>query len=425
MPDSNSSSRSKGLTCLVIGSIPVMLLLLLVAAFLINNRPPSITVPTPKMPKDNGWDYFIRACKMLDPAHRCPMSDASRKPEEWTIPELETFVKANEPALAVLREGLDKDFLMPPMRDLASVAGPYEHFAEMREMARTFSGEALYYRRLGRNAQAVNAHIDAVEMGVTLPRGGPVIAVLVGTAIEAIGEHGIHEVISRLNARELAQVARRLEMIQSKRTPLGENTIEDPRSSLAVGIRMFSGRDRLKYAWNAQPWTTTWFDDDEPRTVRYLRNAKFAFTNKQRMLRQIDDYSREMAAECNQPFQERSRVPVPNNPICELLAQYYRNVHHTYCRSQARLTLIEFYVALRRHHLDTGRYPAKLADLSPKYLKQIPADPFGGKALRYRLVDNGKSYLLYSIGPNLKDDGGKPGECRDANLAEDLVAGKF
>jgi len=60
--------------------------------------------------------------------------------------------------------------------------------------------------------------------------------------------------------------------------------------------------------------------------------------------------------------------------------------------------------ALAASQSDHGRYPANLNELSPKYLEKVPDDLFSGKALIYRLEEDG--YLLYSVGPNGKDDGG-------------------
>ncbi len=61
--------------------------------------------------------------------------------------------------------------------------------------------------------------------------------------------------------------------------------------------------------------------------------------------------------------------------------------------------------ALAWYHADHGRYPKELSDLAPKYLAEIPQDIFSGKPLIYRLTDKG--YLLYSVGPNGQDDGGR------------------
>ena len=69
--------------------------------------------------------------------------------------------------------------------------------------------------------------------------------------------------------------------------------------------------------------------------------------------------------------------------------------------------------ALAAYRVDRGAYPAKLADLMPKYVKIVPKDIFNGAELHYR--QEGGGYLLYSVGPNGKDDGGKTLEDRKAN----------
>ena len=51
-------------------------------------------------------------------------------------------------------------------------------------------------------------------------------------------------------------------------------------------------------------------------------------------------------------------------------------------------------------------YPTNLGALIPNYLDKLPDDPFALKGgFQYKL--NGDKYLLYSVGPDGKDDGGK------------------
>ncbi len=78
---------------------------------------------------------------------------------------------------------------------------------------------------------------------------------------------------------------------------------------------------------------------------------------------------------------------------------------HESCLAHRRLLLLE--LALRCYKAETGRTPAKLDELVPKYLPTIPSDPFGGRPLVYR--KQGATWLLYSIGPDLVDNGGVPG----------------
>lgn len=53
-----------------------------------------------------------------------------------------------------------------------------------------------------------------------------------------------------------------------------------------------------------------------------------------------------------------------------------------------------------------GNYPGTLAEASGRIGWRIPDDPFSGKSLIYKRQVQG--CILYSIGPNLKDDGGTP-----------------
>jgi hypothetical protein len=70
---------------------------------------------------------------------------------------------------------------------------------------------------------------------------------------------------------------------------------------------------------------------------------------------------------------------------------------------QFELTSLAF--SLAAYRADHGSYPSSLGDLVPKYVAQVPRDIFVDADLHYRLEDGG--YVLYSVGPNGKDDGGK------------------
>jgi hypothetical protein len=61
--------------------------------------------------------------------------------------------------------------------------------------------------------------------------------------------------------------------------------------------------------------------------------------------------------------------------------------------------------ALGAYQREHGDYPKTLDALAPNYLPSVPKDLFTGKPLVYR--PEKKGYLLYSFGPNGKDDGGQ------------------
>jgi hypothetical protein len=81
--------------------------------------------------------------------------------------------------------------------------------------------------------------------------------------------------------------------------------------------------------------------------------------------------------------------------------------HRNRTTVQATITTI----ALLRYRADKGSYPEDLRQLiTAGYLRQLPLDLYTDKPLVYRKTDD--SFILYSLGDNFEDDGGKVGTDR-------------
>ena len=78
----------------------------------------------------------------------------------------------------------------------------------------------------------------------------------------------------------------------------------------------------------------------------------------------------------------------------------------TMAAAQAHLQVAQTGLALLRHKLAHGAYPATLSEIDPQFLTENPLDPFTGHPLVYR--PEGDGFLLYSLGENLADDNGTP-----------------
>jgi hypothetical protein len=71
----------------------------------------------------------------------------------------------------------------------------------------------------------------------------------------------------------------------------------------------------------------------------------------------------------------------------------------------ARTSVIQTVLAIERYRLaNENRLPDDLEKLVPSFLAAAPKDPFDGKPLRFKKPTKG--YVVYSIGPDRKDDGG-------------------
>jgi hypothetical protein len=82
-----------------------------------------------------------------------------------------------------------------------------------------------------------------------------------------------------------------------------------------------------------------------------------------------------------------------------------RRLQHAEDRAEQIQRDLHITFALAAYRRDHDGYPATLRALAPAYLQTVPGDLFSGKELVYRL--QGKGYLLYSVGVNGRDDGGR------------------
>lgn len=80
--------------------------------------------------------------------------------------------------------------------------------------------------------------------------------------------------------------------------------------------------------------------------------------------------------------------------------------------------------ALERYRLANGQYPEKLDMLAPHFLEKIPNDVISGEPLKYRRTDDGQ-FILYSLGWNEKDDGGRIVPTTGPSPAVDLTQGDW
>ena len=91
-----------------------------------------------------------------------------------------------------------------------------------------------------------------------------------------------------------------------------------------------------------------------------------------------------------------SRIILPS-----LQSYFTRDAEHA-----ARIRVTQAGLALERFRLaHNSAVPKDLSELVPKYLSVVPTDPMDGKPLCFKITEDG--YVVYSIGSDAKDDGGK------------------
>ncbi|HEX4265480.1 MAG TPA: hypothetical protein VH597_14185, partial [Verrucomicrobiae bacterium] len=95
----------------------------------------------------------------------------------------------------------------------------------------------------------------------------------------------------------------------------------------------------------------------------------------------------------------------PYNVFAKMLLPSLSKASQRSARSQALVDETRIACALERYRMAHNNFPDTLEALAPEYISKIPNDLFGGRPLHYQKNTDG-TYILYSIGWNLRDDGG-------------------
>jgi hypothetical protein len=394
-----NSSRSKPRVWPVV--LGVLLLAFVVGVFQFF-APPNVTIPNPALPNPNGFDFAVRASQALNGKPSglnktlhpdTAISYEERQHNYRAHPqEIEKWLAQNQAALQLLRQGLAYEYREPPVRGVARVS---THYTGFRELARTLVNESNARARKGDWPRASQSALDAMHFGHQIPRGASLIGALVGYAVQAISRRRLEEMLPQLDADTCRSAAREIEKLHSKRLPFAEvlqeekwnvaaNLLPMLQSPGSIGIQV-AGYDPVTKKSRFRPVSRR----------RYMAD----------FLRQMDALS----ASAKQPYAVAPKVEPPGDVLTGTLWPVFLHGRFNMAKCETSNTMLMVALALRACRLEKGSYPDSLSQLTPDYIKAIPPDGFGaGEALRYK--KEGANYRLWSIGPDKKDDGGKPAD---------------
>ena len=133
------------------------------------------------------------------------------------------------------------------------------------------------------------------------------------------------------------------------------------------------------------------------------------FNGKKRIYSDVRNYFNEVVNYSKKPYNFDEKKPKPpNDPIAETILPSYEDVEFIADRNSVLRTCLIYKLALHLYHFQYSTYPSNLEQLvTSGILKKLPEDPFqSGHSFGYHPKD--KSFILYSVGPDGVDDGGKP-----------------
>lgn len=341
--------------------------------------------PVPK--EDNAAPIYEQAFKLLAKPERRPDIDALNKilyspipapnPQDWAAAKA-AFIRSAD-ILALIDKAQSKQACQFPLQ-FDSQEELFKRLGNIREVSRLLCASAVLNAHEG-NTQKVIAYIksalmvnDAVEKDSVI-----IIDYLCWSAITKITLANLRQALHycQLSESQLKELNDALSRIDSSK--LYRHAMEGER---AFGIpqmakfrkRPFGNLDTLAYL---------------DFTTKQIADATMAYsTAKSKGLIGPD-----------------AKHQVPSNAILTgIIVPVFQRANVARYKTEAEIACGRVFLALQAYRGKFGRYPQSLAEMKSGIDWKLPTDPFIGQDLIYKPKDKG--FILYSVGPDQKDDGG-------------------
>ena len=349
-----------------------------------------------------------------------------KKPRVDVLPIMIAAVRTNQVTLSNLQTVVDaggiefvEDYAQPELNE-------YTFLPQGKQSVVAFNTSAILALHQGRMQDAIEYLKSSGTVSQLLAKDPLMIDQLVREACMAVMAGGFWEALqaagwtdqqlaqlqlqwegqSVLSAAELS-----LDMERAREPMLFQIALTSPQDKPDIwNDLLVNTRTGVSELFRAYPrywgWRWIWSFQEEQRYLEFMQTMIEA-TRDARNRRSVLALLKDQNTDDDMPL-------VPNAAAIDLLGSTV-SVTESFVaqalRAQTVANIVATAIALERFRLAHHAYPAALANLTPEFLKAVPADYMDGHDLRYRLDPDG-TYLLYSVGDDGIDNGG------DARLKE-------
>jgi len=339
---------------------------------------------------DTNWDGSLAAMVLATNREALAAWDAAVKLPDLQVPEVSSFAD-----------------LLPYLADWKKFA----QLAQVRENVLLHDGK---------DQEAFNQVVNEIQIGRRMQDSrGALIVYLVGSAVENMGLNQLRRWAGKihLTPSQLKDYSRQIEPAPGAEAAAFANAIKseyrvDINTLNAMRQGEFTNADTGEsFPRHGMVWPI--FDFKQSRAL-FAKGSLTLVNAAPKYYKDIDSSELESRPGI-------SSLLLSGNPIGEILYSMLMPalVHTLEKKSnldvQVRAT--QTILALRAYQLTHGNLPADLNALVPEFLDVVPVDDFDGQPLRY----SPDRKIVYSVGQNLKDDGGNEGRPGSSNRALDLV----
>jgi type II secretory pathway pseudopilin PulG len=316
--------------------------------------------------------------------------------------ELDEELEKAAPALALARElaAMPRGrFSVDPGLDAQRHHLPNE---DVRQVAHLLSLDAYAKAQDGASDSAVHSLRGALNAGRSLTDDPHIICALLRIACQYVAINGLERVLAQSEPSEEALAAMQRLLEQEAGEPFVLTSARGERAFIHRWLQaMESGQLDTASALSTTGKPTLAERLGNVGYVRMMRHIHPTFLRRLTELAAITKLPVEQQAANLAPLEAKAK----NDPVLIALAiPSYVKVAQAGRRAQAVLRTATVAVAIERYRRAHGRWPETLQFLTPDLLREIPTDPYDGKALHYRRLPN--EVRVYAVGPDGTDDGG-------------------
>ena len=290
------------------------------------------------------------------------------------------------------------------------------HLEPMRACARLLRADAIIKAMEGNKSEAFEDIIAGMRLGEALAQEPVLISQFVRISINAIVSSGVQ---ASLEGGDLSPEQTRRLMTHIARARDRRAFADSLAGELHMGLQIFSGlragdpakRDAFDSAFYLGPGAL----DTIGELIRNLYKSPFGRPWLNMDAATYADLSGRACSAAEQPYYkvapELNRIETESGNLprtrffSRILILGLMRACETQARHEAVLDLMQIGLLVEQHHARAGSYPESLDAIAPEFDGSLPVDPFTGKAYQYQPSDDG--FLLYSVGSNLADDGGR------------------
>jgi hypothetical protein len=349
-------------------------------------RPPSVRFPSP-----NGYD---RAAALTAKLPAEPWLELPRWPQ-GSPKQLRDVLRPHRRTLDAIHDTFALEWRAPlPLSDLA----PSQERVLLYEWVPYFAAAGILARVEGDHGLALDRALDVLELAGKATRGAPILDSSKSVAAHSMGFHLVKQFWRAVPAAAVPDALARVRRVQSSWSSFAEILEAERVSTLAETTWIYQG------AYQHQtPVSTLRCAGDIARTIRddpsqMKQSLRLWLTPKRHVLQNQDRYLRQVITESKKPFWQQRSIPLPADDLSQTGLWPHAQMEECqreFAGVQTDLALLEVALAVRMHRLERGRYPARLEEISRRWLPAVPRQA-DGTQIGYEL--RGGKPVVYSLG---------------------------